>query len=219
MKVHVVVDVEMCRVQLKSTRYPCRNEIIQIGAVMMNETYEIISKFSTYVKPRFGKIDGFISMLTGICERMIKDAPDIKDALTQMLEWIGVNEATFYSWSNTDYFQIRSEIQLKCYENEKWEKLLDHSNWIDYQIKLSERLELPRMLKLTDALNLVEMEVEGQLHDGLDDAYNTARMISKLETQKDYCIILERLRKKEKEYKPLTMSLGNLLQGLVIESA
>lgn len=217
MRVRVVIDVEMCKVSPKRAGYLCKNEIIQIGAVKMDEDYEIQSKFNTYVRPRFGKIDHFISKLTNISERTIKDAPDIEEALEKMLDWIGDVEALFYSWSDTDYYQIRNEILMKCREDSKWDMLLDQSNWIDYQKKLGDRLDYFKLLKLTEALDLAEMDTEGQFHDGLDDAYNTARMIAKLETHKDYQTILERLR--EKEQKPLTTSLGSLLQGLVLKSA
>jgi len=219
MRAYVVIDVEMCRVRTKCVEYPCKNEIIQIGAVMMDEAYKIQSKFSSYVKPRFGKIDYSILMLTGISERTIKDAPDIEKTLVQMLDWIGDNEVIFYSWSDTDYNQIRKEIQLKCHDNESWEMLLNQMNWVDYQKKLGKRLASFKLLKLTDALELVEIDKEGRLHDGLDDALNTARMISKLETHKEYRTILERFREKEEEQKPLTLSLGTLLQGGGLEPA
>ena len=218
MRVHVVLDVEMCRVRTKGAGYPCKSEIIQIGAVKMDDAYTILDKFSTYVRPRFGKIDHFIADLTGISERTIKEAPDIEEVLGQMLGWIGENEVIFYSWSETDYYQIRNEILYKCQESDKWTGLLDESNWVDYQKKLGDRLEAFQSMKLSEALDLAEIDTEGHLHDGLDDAYNTALMISKLETQKDYQTVLERLREKEKEQEPLTMSLGSLLKGLVIDN-
>jgi len=219
MKVHVVLDVEMCRVPSRIQKYPYKNEIIQIGAVMLNDSYEIIDKYSTYVRPRYGRIDNYILSLTGISERTIKNAPDIEDALGEMIQWIGDKEAVFYSWSTTDYFQIRKEIQLKCQEDAKWTRILAQENWIDYQRKLGERLDSPRLLKLTEALNLTEISTEGRMHDGLDDAYNTARMIAKLEKNKDYQTLLERLRIREKEQKPLSITLGSLMQGLILESA
>ena len=58
---------------------------------------------------------------------------------------------------------------------------------------------------------------KGRAHDGLDDAYNTARMIAKLEQNKDYKTLVERLRANEENQKPLTTSLGQLLQGLSLE--
>lgn len=219
MKVYVVLDVEMCRVHSQSTDYRYKNEIIQIGAIMMTEDYKLTEKFSTYVKPRYGKIDHFIAKLTGITERTIKDSPDIEEALQKMLQWIGKREAMFYSWSSTDYYQIRNEIREKCQENECWGSLLDPKNWIDYQDMLGKRLASGKCLKLSDALEITEVDVKGHLHDGLDDAYNTARMIAKLETQMDYRTIIERLQEKESSKGPLTMSLGSLLQGMVLEPA
>lgn len=219
MKTHVVLDVEMCRVQMRSTRFPYRHEIIQIGAVKLNDSYEIVDEFSTYVRPRYGKVDFFIKDLTGITEQMVKQAPDIEEALQRMVQWVGEDGADFYSWSDTDYYQIRNEILCKCQENVCWDLLLNQTNWVDYQAKFSERLESPRALKLAEALDLAEIDPEGHLHDGLADAYNTARLIAKLETQKDYRTLIERNRTREKNEEPLTMSLGAFLQGLVLESA
>lgn len=52
----IVIDVEMCRVQRRSGRFPLKNEIIQIGAVMLDEAYHTVDEFSTYVRPEFGKV-------------------------------------------------------------------------------------------------------------------------------------------------------------------
>ena len=217
MSVRIVIDVEMCKVQFKVSTYPYKNEIIQIGAVKMNEAYDILDTFSTYVKPRYGKVDRFIGTLTGISERTIKNAPDIEEALLQMIGWIDDTEAVFYSWSSTDYFQIRNEIQLKCHENGKWAGILDQANWIDYQAKLGKRLEAANPMKLSEALDLAEIDTEGRLHDGSDDALNTARMIAKLEQQKDYKTLIERIRANEKDKEPLTASLGDLFRGLKLK--
>lgn len=219
MKVQVVIDLEMCGVQARTKRYPHKQEIIQIGAVMMNENFEITDKFSTYVQPRFGKIDHHILTLTGISDKNVKDAPDIETALKQMMEWIGDNDVVFYAWSVSDYHQIMKEIELKGLSNPQWDVLLDPKNWIDYQEKLGERLQSPKLLRLSEALELTELDIEGRCHDGLDDAYNTARMIAKLERNKDYQTLIEKLRVMEEEQQPLTASFGYFLQGLVLESA
>ncbi len=219
MKVKVVIDVEMCRVPSGVSSYPYKNEIIQIGAVKMNEAYEILDSFSTYVTPRYGRISRFITQLTGISEKTIKDSPDIEKALQQMIQWIGENEVEFYAWSDSDYCQIQKEIRAKCHESSAWEMLLDKGNWIDYQKKLGNRLEASKLLKLSEALQLAEIDVEGQLHNGLHDAYNTACMIAKLETMKDYRTIIERIREKEKEQQPLTISFASFMQGITLETA
>lgn len=219
MKTNIVIDVEMCAVNLRTSSFPYKNEIIQIGAVMLDEAYEIIDKFSTYVKPRYGRIDNYILKLTGISDRTVKAAPDIETALTMMLEWIGDKEAIFFSWSPTDFFQIRNEIRYKCQESSLWDALLDRDNWVDYQQKLGERLRSEHLLKLTDALLLAEINTQGRMHDGLDDAYNTALLIAKLEVQKNYLTLIEKIRAREAEQKPLTVSLGSFMQGITLATA
>ena len=219
MKTNIVIDVEMCGVKQRKSCYSCRNEIIQIGAVMLDETYEIVDKFSTYVKPRYGRIDNYIFKLTGISDKSIKDAPDIEDALTHMLEWIGSNDAVFYSWSTTDFFQIRNEIRTKCQDSSKLDSLLDIGNWVDYQQKLGKRLCAEHLIKLSDALLLAEVDTQGRMHNGLDDAYNTALMIAKLEVQKNYMTLIEKYRAREAEQKPLSVSLGDLMKGITLATA
>ena len=73
MKANVVIDIEMCVVQKEYQwkDYPYEHEIIQIGAVMMDEGYEITDEFSTYVCPQYGRIDHFIQELTGIGDKEI----------------------------------------------------------------------------------------------------------------------------------------------------
>ena len=83
---YVVIDLEMCRVpKSMKRRYHYMHEIIQIGAILMNEEYEIIDSFNSYVKPEYGFLDGFIKNLTGISGADIKDAPGIEEALNAFL--------------------------------------------------------------------------------------------------------------------------------------
>ena len=121
MKANVVIDIEMCIVQKEYQwkDYPYEHEIIQIGAVMMDEEYEICGEFSSYVRSKYGRIDHFIQELTGISDRDILEAPNLEKALDNMLSWLSGHEVTFYSWSKTDYVQIAREIQAKGIDEEK----------------------------------------------------------------------------------------------------
>ena len=76
-------------------------------------------------------------------------------------------------------------------------------------------------LSLADALELCEIEPVGHFHDGLQDAVNTARMITKLENDPDFKCCLEKLRDRESETNTQTFgySLGSLFDGMKIELA
>lgn len=215
MKVKIVIDVEMCLVQ-KSYEwkdYPYEHEIIQIGAVMMNEAYELMDEFSSFVHPRYGRIDHFIRKLTGISEKDIVEAPPLEDVLRRMLAWIGNREAVFYSWSITDFRQISREIHSKGMDEMEMALFLDKENWVDYQPEAGRRFDKNWRLALEDALMLAEVEPEGKQHDGLVDARNTARLIAKMEKNPDSHFLQDRLQK-EKNDAPLGTSLGSLLKSL-----
>ena len=214
MKANVVIDIEMCIVQ-KEYRwkdYPYEHEIIQIGAVMMDEAFEITDEFSSYVCPKYGRIDHFIQDLTGIGNKEIREAPSLKEALEKMVSWLAGYEVTFYSWSRTDYIQLSREISAKGIDEEKMAVLLDKERWVDYQQTAGKRFDKPWRMSLEDALMFAEVELEGKQHDGLADARNTARLIAKMEKNPDSHFLQDTLRdEKEKNGEPIGTSLGNLL--------
>ncbi len=75
MSSYVVIDLEMCSVQRIFRRsFSHKTEIIQIGAVLLSENFQPLGEFSSFVCPRYGKIDHFIQNLTGISERDVKKA-------------------------------------------------------------------------------------------------------------------------------------------------
>lgn len=98
MKQYVVVDLEMCMVKgtgMKKMK-GMRHEIIQIGAVLLNDSYHITDEYVTYVKPEFGKLDDFISDLTGIAESDLEKVPTLRGALMKLAAWIGNRDVTTF---------------------------------------------------------------------------------------------------------------------------
>jgi len=69
---------------LETTGHSVLDQIIQIGLVVVSDELEIIDTFSTYVKPTV-EIPLFISNLTGIQQADVQDAPDINDALLEVI--------------------------------------------------------------------------------------------------------------------------------------
>ena len=213
----VVIDVEMCRVKIRSGRFPLKNEIIQIGAVMLDEAYHTVDEFSTYVRPEYGKVDNFIAGLTGISERDTRRAPFFADAIGALMDWIGGEDTMFYAWSDSDYCQIRNEARRKLSDTASLAHILNKEQWIDYQKVVDVRFDSGRQLGLSEALELAEVNVKGRMHDGLDDARNTAGLIAKLELHPEFKPVAERLHQVDKlDRAPLSTSLAGLLQGLVM---
>ncbi len=104
---YVVIDLEMCKVPkaFRCEEYGLSTETIQIGAVLLNERYEVVKKFNTYVRPSYGRLDSFIHRLTGIDKADIYTAPGFEEAFENFLDWIGEEGVSCVSWSDTDKFQ------------------------------------------------------------------------------------------------------------------
>lgn len=66
---HIVIDFEMQHGEmqlLQSAPNVYQTEIIEIGAVMLNDKFEFVSEFKSYVHPSYGKLSDNIAILTGI---------------------------------------------------------------------------------------------------------------------------------------------------------
>ena len=183
MSYNVILDLEMCKVPKNyRSRYKYSTETIQIGAVLLDESFETVKTFTQYVHPEHGVVDTFIEKMTGIRNSVIKEAPNFKEAIHNLIDWIGDCEFKIYAWSGSDRSQILHEMRAKHIEDEEIEIFLNEENWIDYQDVFTKRFELNRSFSLQEALDRTNLEPKGKLHDGLDDAINTGRLIKLLES-------------------------------------
>lgn len=49
----VVLDLEFTNISPKSNQYGLSHEVLQFGAVMLNDQYEIIDRFNALLRPAF----------------------------------------------------------------------------------------------------------------------------------------------------------------------
>ena len=179
---YVIVDLEMCSVPrgVKREAFPCENELIQIGAVVVDESYRITDEFVTYVSPEYGVIDSFIENLTGISRADVSGAPCAEEALKRFLQWLP-QDAVLVSWSDSDRKQILREMRGKGIALEPMDAYL--KNWIDCQKSFGERMEANKKYKLSEALIIADVDYDSGEHDALVDAKNTARLFVKMQTE------------------------------------
>lgn len=172
--VHIFVDYEMNEIDksYKEQRCICKREIIEIGAVKLDDTGQEIDAFTQYVKPQFGKITEYYANLTGITNEKVADAPHFLEAMSRFYDWIGKEDYTIYSWSDSDSIQISKEAVLKHEEDERLHQMLEH--WVDYQVVFGKLLGVEKKVGLMDAVHAIGEQFEGNQHDALWDARNTA---------------------------------------------
>lgn len=175
---YIFVDFEMHPIDRKyqEERAICQCEIIEFGAVVLDEDYCEISSFKEYVKPQYTKeVCTRISVLTKITASMLDNARKFADVFECFLDWCESfrDEYVIYAWSENDLNQIRKEAQLKrMVWNKKGYKLIE--NWIDFQKDYCELVKAESPLSLEKALNLVGQCFLGERHDALCDARNMA---------------------------------------------
>ncbi len=211
---HVVVDLEMNPVsrEFREIRRSLNDEVIEIGAVKLDEKYQQISEFQSYVKPEYGEIRQHITQLTGITGDMVADKETFRGVFRRFMEWVGEEEATIYSWSMSDIKQLRQECRLKLKDFDvKW--LSEH--WVDLQKQFDDRLGLHNSLALKHALGAMNRNFEGTAHTALADAANTSAILALMQDEARFREtmqpVLELLQPKEE----LASSIGDLCPELL----
>lgn len=183
---HIVVDLEMNPIakEYRKEKTICSREIIEIGAVVLDEQYKEVDSFRTLVKPQYNdKIKPNLEKLTGITTELVENAPVFEEALEKFFTWCkDINDdIKIYQWSESDWTQVTREIELKeIFIEEQYKKFLYH--WIDFQKEYGKKLNLSNAISLKKAVMYAGVEFEGREHDALDDARNTAVLLEILRT-------------------------------------
>lgn len=187
MKRFVCVDIEMSEIKGKNRRFlhGMRSEVIQIGAVMLDENYNLISKFSTLVKPVYSSVTETIENLTGITNEALENADDFITAFDKYCYWVGDENVTTFCWSASDYNQLWNEIYLKARHRTDLLDVL--KTFVDLQKTFCDLLKTEKPISLKSAVALSNEKFEGRQHTACSDAYNTAKILHKLCCTKKLC--------------------------------
>lgn len=180
MKKFVCLDIEMSEVSGKSKRLTggLRSEVIQLGAVMLDENYNFLSEFSILVKPKYSFVSPQIENLTGINDGMLENADDFITAFDKYASWLGTEEITTFCWSSSDYNQLWNEISLKARHRTDLLDVL--KSFVDLQKSFGLLLNSPMAISLESAVKLSKQKFDGIKHTALCDAYNTAKVLHKV---------------------------------------
>lgn len=212
----IFVDFEMQPVDHKE--HPdeweiARHEIIEIGAVMLNVDLKEISSFQTYVKPLYSdEIQETVEAMTGITEDTVADAPVFEEAFGKFVEWCTSLGGTYsiYAWSGADKGQIVHELLLKKIEKtDSINYMLSH--WYDYQKIFTRAIGRQLAVSLDKAVTACGLTFEGQMHDALWDARNTARLYRLTSDRKTFRKIAPRVKHALETKEHFTASLGDMV--------
>jgi len=149
-------------------------EIIQIGALKLNERLETVSTFNTLIKPTiYTTIHPYVENLTKIKSDKLDSSKLFVDVYEDFLDFLGEDDLVFCVWGIVDIKELQRN--LKFYD------LLTSSGpkyYIDIQKYASKYLKAPKGSKigLRNAIDLLNITIKGEFHDAFNDAYYTAEV-------------------------------------------
>jgi len=147
-----------------------KNEIIEIGAIKLNEKLEMVEEFQRFSKPILNPIlTDFCKDLTKIKQYDVDNAQLIGIIIDEFKQFIG-EDYKLCSWGFYDKKQLLNDCELNSLDN-SWIK-----NHISIKHQHQEINKLKKGVGLTKALSMENMSFDGTHHRGIDDARNISKL-------------------------------------------
>lgn len=153
-------------------------EIIQIGALKLNNSFETISIFNTLIKPTVHTIiHPYVENLTRITNDSLTSSKTFPEVYKDFLDFIGDNEAIICVWGTSDIKELIKNIR---FHNLSYSSL--SKKYIDIQSLASKHFNTPKGSKvsLKNAIELLNINITGEFHNAYNDAFYTAEVFKKL---------------------------------------
>jgi DNA polymerase III epsilon subunit-like protein len=159
----------------------CRFEIIQIGAVRMDEALNITDNISIMIKPTiYPRMHPYVSKITGITAEMLADKPLFPDAYKRFREFIG-DDKLLCTWGTSD---IKALYRNMMYHN--LAKPPVRIEYIDVQSIATRYLKFSHggNIGLKNAVEALKLPISEQFHDARCDALYTAEVFKTIKPEK-----------------------------------
>ncbi|MDF2541543.1 MAG: hypothetical protein K0S47_1261 [Herbinix sp.] len=160
----------------------CPFEIIQIGAVKLDQNLTITASFRRFVKPSiYNSISGFITELTGITTEQLRKEKTFDQLYPEFIAFLGGSDSILCTWGLTDikelyrnaaYHHLDQTVLPRMYIN-----LQPYASlYLDYNPK--------QLLKLQFVVEELHIPMKYSFHDAYHDAVYTAEIMKQIYTSK-----------------------------------
>lgn len=157
------------------------NEIIEIGAVKLDEHLTIVDTFKQLVKPKITKkLSSRCKKLTNITNDEIKlNGIPFKQAFTDFAQWSSGEGNVFLSWSNSDLYVLADNYRmiLKTLDISFIKKYCDAQKYCMSFIEQDDS----NQVSLSNCCELFDIDIDvSKLHRALTDCYLEAECFKKV---------------------------------------
>lgn len=156
------------------------NQILQIGAVKLDQNFQIIDTFEITIKSAISKrVTGRFARLTGITSDVMRTGVPFAQAVEKYNAWVG-DDAVTMTWSNSDLYTIlENEENLLDGVKFKIEKYMDLQKFIQGEMKLK-GYEDKNQVSLALAAEFLDVKTDDiDFHTAKDDSLVAAYLLKK----------------------------------------
>lgn len=162
------------------------NEIIEIGAVALDDNFNVTGEFSEFVSPKFNKkLSGRVKRLTHISNNQVSGGVDFLAAYEQLGRWIGKEENCVMSFGTGDILVLMENLEV--YRRHR-EIAFMHS-YCDLQMLCQKNMDVENGLQLGLSAMAERLGIEVgsmDMHRALDDSKVSAECLKRAYSQKNY---------------------------------
>lgn len=185
----IIIDLEFNNLEGITKYYPniyednpefknleLENEIIEIGAIKLDNHMKALKEFKTFIKPSaIPLLNPKISEITNIKTEDLKDGVSLEEGLNELSNLIDDGDI-ICSWAKDDIIEIINNAIYYNYTNLGWLK-----NYLDLQDYSTKILAKKKKLSLKNALEELKIKIDNnKLHDALNDAVFTAEVFKRI---------------------------------------
>lgn len=156
-------------------------EIIEIGAIKLNEDLELVGEFSKLIKPQVHKEMHHITskLIHMRIEELKRGEPFVK-VMKDFLEWCGEEEHTFCTWGPLDLTELQRN--MRYYEMEPLSE--GPIIFLDVQKLFSIAYEDRKARRSLEwAVDHLEIEKDIPFHRAFSDAYYTSKVLAEIDQE------------------------------------
>lgn len=153
-------------------------EIIEIGAIKLNEEGVMLSEFSKLIKPSvYLEMHKITSRLIHLQMQELERGEPFPEVMESFLEWCGEEEYLFCTWGNLDLTELQRNL--------RYYNMTPMSDgpiaFLDAQKLFSLAFEDGKSRRsLENAVDLAALEKDIPFHRAFSDAYYTAKLLTKM---------------------------------------
>jgi len=155
----------------------CPFEIIQIGAVKLDEKLQVISSFDRLVKPKlYTSLHPFVKQITGIEIEDVENAKTFGKVYREFVDFIGI-DCILCVWGTADITELIRNVQYH-----KLNASAIPKEYINIQMYASKHLQCIKgtNVGLRNAVELLNIPIDKKFHDALGDACYTAEVFKRI---------------------------------------